>query len=186
MIDIEEVGTGGGSIARAVPPARCASGPKARARCRARSVTATAARADHDRRQSRARPADADRFLGGEMQLDLEAARDALQDKIATPLGLTSSKRPTASFASRRRRCRMSCAVTTERGLDAADFAMVAYGGAGPLHAVMVAREIGIAKVIVPRAPGHFSAVRNAGHRPAPRFCAAPGSRRSPPPASRR
>jgi N-methylhydantoinase A len=48
--------------------------------------------------------------------------------------------------------------VTTERGLDAADFALVAYGGAGPLHAVMVARELGIAKVVIPRAPGHFSA----------------------------
>ena len=48
--------------------------------------------------------------------------------------------------------------VTTERGLDAADFTLVAYGGAGPLHAAMVARELRIAKVVVPRAPGHFSA----------------------------
>ena len=48
--------------------------------------------------------------------------------------------------------------VTTERGLDAGDFALVAYGGAGPLHAVAVAREIGIRKVIIPRAPGVFSA----------------------------
>jgi N-methylhydantoinase A len=49
-------------------------------------------------------------------------------------------------------------AVTTERGLDAGDFALVAYGGAGPLHAVAVAREIGIRKVIIPTAPGVFSA----------------------------
>src|SRR5262249_62367324 len=48
--------------------------------------------------------------------------------------------------------------VTTERGLDAADITLVAYGGAGPLHAAMVARELRIAKVVVPRAPGHFSA----------------------------
>ena len=48
--------------------------------------------------------------------------------------------------------------VTTERGLDAGDFALVAYGGAGPLHAVQVAREIGIRKVIIPLAPGVFSA----------------------------
>ena len=48
--------------------------------------------------------------------------------------------------------------VTTERGLDAGSFALVAYGGAGPLHATAVAREIGIRKVIIPRAPGHFSA----------------------------
>ncbi len=48
--------------------------------------------------------------------------------------------------------------VTTERGLDAGDFVLVAYGGAGPLHAVEVAREIGMRKVIVPFAPGVFSA----------------------------
>jgi N-methylhydantoinase A len=48
--------------------------------------------------------------------------------------------------------------VTTERGLDAGDFVLVAYGGAGPLHAVEVAREIGIRKIIVPNAPGVFSA----------------------------
>jgi N-methylhydantoinase A len=48
--------------------------------------------------------------------------------------------------------------VTTERGLDAADFTLVAYGGAGPLHAAMLARELRIAKVVIPRAPGHFSA----------------------------
>ena len=48
--------------------------------------------------------------------------------------------------------------VTTERGLDAADFALIAYGGAGPLHAAMIARELRIAKVIIPFAPGHFSA----------------------------
>jgi len=48
--------------------------------------------------------------------------------------------------------------VTTERGLDAADFALVAYGGAGPLHASAVARELAIGTVIIPRAPGHFSA----------------------------
>jgi N-methylhydantoinase A/oxoprolinase/acetone carboxylase beta subunit len=49
-------------------------------------------------------------------------------------------------------------ALTTERGLDSGDFVLVAYGGAGPLHAVDVAREIGIRNVIVPSAPGVFSA----------------------------
>ena len=48
--------------------------------------------------------------------------------------------------------------VTTQRGLDAGDFVLVAYGGAGPLHAVQVAREIGIRRVIIPHAPGVFSA----------------------------
>jgi N-methylhydantoinase A len=49
-------------------------------------------------------------------------------------------------------------AVTTERGLDIGDFAMVAYGGAGPLHATTIAKELGIRRVIIPRAPGVFSA----------------------------
>ena len=49
-------------------------------------------------------------------------------------------------------------AVTTERGLDIGDFALVAYGGAGPLHATAIAKELGIRRVIIPRAPGVFSA----------------------------
>jgi N-methylhydantoinase A len=48
--------------------------------------------------------------------------------------------------------------VTTERGLDVGDFVLVAYGGAGPLHAVQVAQELGIRRVIIPPAPGVFSA----------------------------
>jgi N-methylhydantoinase A len=48
--------------------------------------------------------------------------------------------------------------VTTERGLDAGKFAMVVYGGAGPLHASAIAREIGIRRVLIPFSPGHFSA----------------------------
>ena len=49
-------------------------------------------------------------------------------------------------------------AVTTERGLDAGSFTMVVYGGAGPLHASAIAREIGIRRVLIPFAPGYFSA----------------------------
>jgi N-methylhydantoinase A len=49
--------------------------------------------------------------------------------------------------------------VTLERGLDPRDFTLVAYGGGGPLHAASVAKELSIGKVIIPTAPGHFSAV---------------------------
>jgi N-methylhydantoinase A len=49
-------------------------------------------------------------------------------------------------------------AVTTERGLDPRDFTLVAYGGGGPPHAVAVARELAIKRVIIPQAPAHFSA----------------------------
>jgi N-methylhydantoinase A len=48
--------------------------------------------------------------------------------------------------------------VTTARGLDVGNFVLVAYGGAGPLHATAIARELGITRIWIPRAPGHFSA----------------------------
>ena len=101
----------------------------------------------------------ADRFLGGEMRLDLEGARRALEERVAQPLGLDLTQ--AADGILRIATTKMSHMVrwvTTERGLDAADFTLVAYGGAGPLHAAMVARELRIAKVVIPRAPGHFSA----------------------------
>jgi N-methylhydantoinase A len=49
-------------------------------------------------------------------------------------------------------------AVTTERGLDVGGFVMAVYGGAGPLHASAIAREIGIRRVLIPYSPGYFSA----------------------------
>jgi N-methylhydantoinase A len=49
--------------------------------------------------------------------------------------------------------------VTLERGLDPRDFTLIAYGGGGPLHAAAVARQLAIGKIVVPNAPGHFSAL---------------------------
>ena len=60
-------------------------------------------------------------------------------------------------------------AVTTERGLDPRDFALVAYGGAGPLHAVDIARELAIRTVIVPRRARTLLGLRHAGGRLAAR-----------------
>jgi N-methylhydantoinase A len=101
----------------------------------------------------------ADRFLGGEMRLDTEAAKRTLAERVGKPLGMDVTA--AADGILRIAATAMSYAVkavTTERGLDAGDFALVAYGGAGPLHAVEVAREIGIRTVIIPNAPGVFSA----------------------------
>ncbi|MFT5488665.1 MAG: N-methylhydantoinase A, partial [Alphaproteobacteria bacterium] len=100
-----------------------------------------------------------DRFLGGEMALDIAAAEAAILDKVGNPLDLGAVE--AAQGILRIAVTSMSHAVkavTTERGLDAGDFAMVAYGGAGPLHACNIAREMGIRKLIIPRSPGHFSA----------------------------
>jgi N-methylhydantoinase A len=159
MIDIQEVGTGGGSIARAdmgalhVGPesAGAAPGPVCYG-LGGVEPTITDANLILGR-------LGADRFLGGEIKLDVEGARRALEARVAAPLGLD----PTAAAdgilrIATTKMSHMVRWVTTERGLDAADFTLVAYGGAGPLHAAMVARELRIAKVVVPRAPGHFSA----------------------------
>jgi N-methylhydantoinase A len=102
---------------------------------------------------------DAGNFLGGEMKLDEAASRRVMQDKLATPLGLDVIQ--AADGILRIAVITMSHAVkavTTERGLDAGHFMMVVYGGAGPLHGSAIAREIGIKKVLIPYAPGYFSA----------------------------
>jgi len=99
-------------------------------------------------------------FLGGEMVLDKAGATAAMKEKIATPLGLSVTE--AALGILRIGAAAMSHAVkgvTTDRGLDPGAFPnLFAYGGAGPLHASMVARELRIPTVIIPRAPGHFSA----------------------------
>jgi N-methylhydantoinase A len=82
-----------------------------------------------------------------------------MQEKICTPLGIDLTK--AADGILRIAVTQMSHAVkavTTERGLDAGRFTMVVYGGAGPLHASAIARELGIRKVLIPFAPGYFSA----------------------------
>ena len=158
MMDIFEVGTGGGSIARAddgllrVGPqsAGAQPGPACYGQD-GKEPTITDANLMLGR-------LGADRFLGGEMKLDVSAAGQALL-KVGKPLGMDAIEaadgilRIAATAMSYAVKC-----VTTERGLDAGDFVLVAYGGAGPLHVVDVAREIGIRNVIVPGAPGVFSA----------------------------
>jgi N-methylhydantoinase A len=100
----------------------------------------------------------ADRFLGGEMPPDVEAARRALLDIVARPLGrgLTEAADGILKVVTTKM-AHVVRWVTTERGLDAADFALIAYGGAGPLHAASVARELRIGRIVIPAAPGHFS-----------------------------
>lgn len=160
MMDIFEVGTGGGSIARIADEGGLRVGPQ--------SAGAQPGPACYGQGGDQPTVTDAnvalgrlspDRFLGGEMALDVAAAEAAIADKIGKPLGLGTVE--AAQGILRIGVTAMSHAVkavTTERGLDAGDFAMVAYGGAGPLHACNIAREMGIRNVIVPRSPGHFSA----------------------------
>jgi N-methylhydantoinase A len=161
MIDIQEVGTGGGSIARLGHGSSLRVGPQS-AGSRPGPVCYGLGGAEPtvtDANLLLGRLS-AQRFLGGDMRLDVEATRTAMAGRIAAPLGL--SVESAADGIIRIAASTMSNVVkrvTTERGLDAREFPMVAFGGAGPLHAVLVARELQIGQVIVPNAPGHFSAV---------------------------
>lgn len=159
LVDIHEVGTGGGSIARVGPggirvgpdSAGAAPGPA----CYGLGGT-LATVTDANLVLGRLAP---DRFLGGHMKLDLARARKAIEEQVARPLGLDLHE--AASGIIRIATTTMSdvvTRVTTERGLDASDFPMIAYGGAGPLHAGLVARELMIPRVIVPPSPGHACA----------------------------
>ena len=160
MMDIHEVGTGGGSIARIetgnalrVGPQSAGSipGPVAYGRG-GKEPTVTDANLLLGR-------LDADHFLGGELKLDLAGVKRQMAERVATPLGLDATQ--AADGILRIAVTQMSHAVkavTTERGLDVGSFTMVVYGGAGPLHASAIAREIGIRKVLIPFAPGYFSA----------------------------
>jgi N-methylhydantoinase A len=99
-------------------------------------------------------------FLGGEMRLDREGAIRGITERIAAPLRMDvmAAARSIVQIAI----AKMSLAVrevSVEKGYDPRDFVLVASGGAGPLHAVAIARELHIPAVIVPRFPAHFSAL---------------------------
>jgi N-methylhydantoinase A len=102
----------------------------------------------------------ASNFLGGEMKLDVENARKAIAEKLGSHLGMDEIA--VANAIVEIAIAKMSLAVrevSVQKGYDPRDFAMVASGGAGPLHAVAIARTLHIPTVIIPRFPAHFSAL---------------------------
>jgi N-methylhydantoinase A len=97
-------------------------------------------------------------FAGGSMTLDADAARDAVAG-LGRELGLETTQ--LAEGICDVANAKMAQAIrtlTVEKGIEPRDFALVAIGGAGPMHAVFLARELGIREVLVPRFPGAFSA----------------------------
>jgi N-methylhydantoinase A len=161
VLDIVEVGTGGGSIGWLDEGGGLHVGP--------RSAGAEPGPASYGRGGTEPTVTDAnvilgrlspERFLGGEMRLNRNAAESALRERLAHPLGVNLERAAsgmlqvaTSAMANAVRH------VTLERGLDPRDFTLVAYGGGGPLHASSVAKELSIRTIIIPQAPGHFSAV---------------------------
>ena len=161
MLDIHTVGAGGGSIgwidaggALRVGPQSAGADPGPA--CYGRGGDAPTV-TDANLVLGRLSP---DTLLGGGMRLNLEAARGAIADQLATPLQL--SVEAAAEGVVRVVNATMTAAIrtlTVERGLDPRTFALCPFGGAGPLHCAELASEMGIDQVVVPLAPGVTSAV---------------------------
>jgi N-methylhydantoinase A len=101
-----------------------------------------------------------DYFLGGEMKLYPELAAKAIKQHVAEPLGVSLEE--AASGIIRVVNANMVRAISvnsTEKGFDVREFALLPFGGAGPLHAVELAEDLGMRRVVVPPYPGTFSAV---------------------------
>jgi len=99
-------------------------------------------------------------LLDGAVKLDVGRARAVFDHKVAGPLGLdTQVAAYGAHLIANASMIRAIKSVSVQRGRDPRDFTMIAFGGSGPVHAVGIARELGIKRVIVPPQPGVFSAV---------------------------
>jgi len=164
VLDIVEIGTGGGSIAYADRHGRLCVGP--------RSAGSTPGPACYGLGGNEPTMTDANlilgrigrnSFLGGTMSLDVQAAEGAMARLAATVgfKGPDSLERMahgvlalgTLAMAQAIRQ------ITVERGLDPREFLLVAFGGGGPLHSVEIASELGIPEVLIPPEPGVFAAV---------------------------
>jgi N-methylhydantoinase A len=165
VIDVIEVGSGGGSIAWLDSQKRLHVGPQSAGStpgpvCYGRGgnePTITDANLVLGRLNAR-------NFLGGEMQLDVKAAERSIEEQIAQPLGYPGREGmvrmadgmvaiSTVIMAGAMRR------ISIEHGLDPRDFVLFSYGGGGPLHACALAHELSIPTVVIPPEPGNFSAI---------------------------
>jgi N-methylhydantoinase A len=159
-IDVLTIGAGGGSIAWIDEAGSLRNGPQ--------SAGATPGPACYGRGNTAPTNTDANLVLGrlgasligGAMQLDVKAAEDAIETAIAQPLGLELFEAAAAIL--KVANANMADAVrlmSIQRGYDPRDFALVVFGGAGPLHGVELARELSIPTVLVPPNPGVTSAL---------------------------
>ena len=165
VIDIVEVGSGGGSIAWIDAQNRLHVGPQSAGStpgpvCYGRAGTEPTI-TDANLILGRLNP---ENFLGGEMRLDIGAAKRALAERIAVPLGYAGEAGmiemadgvisiAIVIMAGAIRK------VSVEHGLDPRDFILFSYGGGGPLHSCALAHELSIPTVIIPPEPGNFSAI---------------------------
>jgi N-methylhydantoinase A len=161
MIDVHTIGAGGGSIASVDASGMLRVGPE--------SAGASPGPICYDRGGTRPTITDAnvvlgrldpDRLLAVERGVSMETLKAALLQHVGTPLGLNATEAALAIV--RVANDRMAGAirmVSLSRGHDPRDFALFAFGGAGPLHAAALARELGIPKVLIPARPGLTNAL---------------------------
>lgn len=160
MVDIHTIGAGGGSIAYVDEGGLLRVGPQ--------SAGANPGPACYGRGGTRATVTDADvvlgyidadTFLHGDFKLDLEAARQAIKRDVADPLGLSIEEAAAGIY--HLVNVNMATGVrdiTVRRGLDPREFPIVVAGGAGPVHAAAIARELEIPILITPRDSSIFCA----------------------------
>ena len=160
MVDVNCIGAGGGSLAWLDPAGGLRVGPE--------SAGADPGPACYGRGGEQATVTDAslvlgyfnpDYFAGGSVELDPERAVEAIRATIADPLGLSVER--AAQGIHRVVNAQLTEGirlVSTQRGYDPREFALVALGGAGPVHATAIAEDLGITKIVVPRNPGVLSA----------------------------
>lgn len=99
-------------------------------------------------------------FLGGEMFIDKEKSRKAVEKKIASKVGLSVDDAAVGILRLvNANMCGGINVVSTQKGYDLREFSLLAFGGGGSLHAAALAEELGIKRVIVPVSPGNFSAI---------------------------
>lgn len=156
MLDIVTIGAGGGSIARLDAGGALKVGPRSAGAdpgpacygSGGTEPTVTDANAVLGRVSPRG-------ILGGRMALDVAAAARVIEDRVAGPMGVevTAAAEGIVRVINATM-VRAIRSVSVERGHDPSEFALVAFGGAGPLHAVELAEELGIPRVIVPAAAG--------------------------------
>ena len=160
MVDIHTVGAGGGSIGWRDPGGALRVGP--------RSAGADPGPACYGRGGTEPTVTDANLVLGhlsadvplaGDVELDADAAQAAVE-RLAGELGLDAHECAEGIVrVANAEMIRALRVMTVERGIDPRRFALLAFGGAGPLHAAAIAEELGMAKILVPRASGVLSAL---------------------------
>lgn len=161
VIDLAEVSAGGGSIAWIDPGGALKVGPH--------SAGAIPGPAAYGTGGTYPTVTDADivlgwldsaALLGGALRIDRTAAERAIEEHVAAPLGLTIGE--AAARITEVVNANMAQAlriVSVERGHDPQEFSLIAFGGAGPVHAAALADELQIPEVIIPPASGAFSAL---------------------------